>query len=345
MNNNTSSREYYLSELNRLEADHNNGVVDDRQFEYYKGQIQQSINTLDADALAPKNAEEKQSWWATRVAGKHNGKSVDEIKAEAAEKEAQEDAERQAKAQQKQVQQEAAARSKAEADRLKAEKKGVEQLAKAEADRLKAEQKVADSIAKAEHKATEKAQKEADKAAKTAQKQAGVAETQRQAQLREAEERQRVQNAIDSGTRVYQFTSHIEGRNALVNIYADRIEWASQQKFVALTKRGMGTNVILMQYITGVTTKRGLVFTELSVIAPGQALVGNVEHGQAEKIKQFILAMKAQANQPQHIVQQQPREQASLSDELMKLAQMKQSGIITEADFNAAKARLLGSGS
>ena len=41
---------------------------------------------------------------------------------------------------------------------------------------------------------------------------------------------------------LHQFTSHIEGRNAQVMIYADRIEWDRQGNM--LSKRGMGTEMI-----------------------------------------------------------------------------------------------------
>ena len=48
-----------------------------------------------------------------------------------------------------------------------------------------------------------------------------------------------------------EFTSHIEGRNAKVAIYDDRIEWGRQR--ITLSGRRLDTNMVPVRQIQGVT--------------------------------------------------------------------------------------------
>ena len=61
---------------------------------------------------------------------------------------------------------------------------------------------------------------------------------------------------------ILEFTSHIDGRNADVTIYPDRIEWRKR----SLIGRG-DTNMIHMRQIQGVTSKGGLLHTTVQIRA------------------------------------------------------------------------------
>ena len=61
-----------------------------------------------------------------------------------------------------------------------------------------------------------------------------------------------------------EFTSHIEGRNAKVAIYDDRIEWGRQR--ITLSGRRLDTNMVPVRQIQGVTTHRaGMLYTVVKV--------------------------------------------------------------------------------
>jgi hypothetical protein len=99
------------------------------------------------------------------------------------------------------------------------------------------------------------------------------------------------------------FKSKIEGKNADVAIYVDRIEWSKETLSagkalaagatlgLSLLKTGtggrnMGTEMIPVKAVSSVTTKRdGLTVTRVTVIASGNTIDFRVPHAEAEGIK------------------------------------------------------------
>ena len=103
------------------------------------------------------------------------------------------------------------------------------------------------------------------------------------------------------------FKSHINGKNADVQIFADRIEWklargvsggkltagvltGGASLLVTGVKNGKaGTEMVPMKAITGVTTKRdGMINTIVSVTSSSQAIGFRVAHKEAEQIKNLL---------------------------------------------------------
>jgi hypothetical protein len=167
------------------------------------------------------------------------------------------------------------------------------------------------------------------------------------------------------------FKSHIEGKNANVEIYTDRIEWAqprgvSAGKLTAgLATGGLsmlatgyksgkaGTEMIPVKSITSVTTRRdGIRFTAVSVIASGNTVDFRVGHSEAGPIKEMLTSLVL-GNHPAQLAPQHAAAQAtegpiprqdprtSITDELRKLAELRDAGVVTEAEFTAKKAELL----
>jgi hypothetical protein len=114
-----------------------------------------------------------------------------------------------------------------------------------------------------------------------------------------------------------------------------------------------GSEMIPVKSITGVTTRRdGIRFTAVSVIASGNTVDSRVSHSDAGPIKDALTALVL----GNHPLQQTPvlpasqvtertvvphEARASTTDELRKLAELRDAGIVTEAEFNAKKAELL----
>lgn len=105
-------------------------------------------------------------------------------------------------------------------------------------------------------------------------------------------------------TPIHTFTSHIGGKNAVVSLYADRIEWAKPRgisggKITAgVLTMGLstlatgvrngkaGTEMIPIKTISSVTTKRdGPLNSIVSVITAGNTVDFRVSHKEAEIVK------------------------------------------------------------
>lgn len=167
---------------------------------------------------------------------------------------------------------------------------------------------------------------------------------------------------------LYQFTSHIDGKNAKVAIYEDRVEWdrargVSGGKITAgVLTAGLsvlatgvrngkaGTEVIPIKSISSVTTKRdGLVNSFVSVITVGNTIDMRVSHKEAAVVKQVLTDLML----GKHVSQQQIAQTAAVAeptpaaaapdhaDALVKLAQLRDQGILTDDEFAAKKAELL----
>jgi hypothetical protein len=100
---------------------------------------------------------------------------------------------------------------------------------------------------------------------------------------------------------LYEFISDIQGKNAKVSVFSDRIEWAqprgvSKGKLTAgIMTMGMSLaatgvrEMIPVQSISSVTTKRdGMLNTIVSVITAGNTIDFRVSHAEAETVKKTL---------------------------------------------------------
>ena len=136
-----------------------------------------------------------------------------------------------------------------------------------------------------------------------------------------------------------EFTSHIEGRNAKVAIYDDRIEWGRER--ITLTGRRRDTNTIPVRQIQGVTTHRaGMLYTVVKVATAADTIEFRVTKAQAGEIKATItrLMLGGSASPSSAATVSAP---ASVADELAKLVQLREAGALTDEEFAAQKAKLL----
>lgn len=96
------------------------------------------------------------------------------------------------------------------------------------------------------------------------------------------------------------FESHIDGKNATVSIYPDRIEWEQKGRMTVTRlvttgglagRKGGGTEMILMRAITSVTTKKDRLRNHaVSIVTAGNTIDMRVSKDEAERIKATILA-------------------------------------------------------
>jgi len=168
---------------------------------------------------------------------------------------------------------------------------------------------------------------------------------------------------------IHTFTSHISGKNAKVSIYSDRIEWGdargiSAGKITAGVMTGglsmfatgvrngkSGSEMIPIKNISSVTTKRdGLLNTFVSVITSGNTIDFRVSHSEAATTKEVLTRLmlapsaptpSAPVAAPAAPVVIPAAVAPSITDQLQQLAALRDSGILTEAEFNAKKTEML----
>jgi hypothetical protein len=174
---------------------------------------------------------------------------------------------------------------------------------------------------------------------------------------------------------IFTFTSHIEGKNAKVSVYSDRIEWlqpraVSNAKLTAgfftvglsLLATGVkhgktGTEMIPVKSISSVTTSRdGIINSKVSVITSGNTIDFRVSHSEAAEIKK-VLTQLIMGTHPSQNTAEQPAPPAMVDQpaadpgtavpqhdvmvQLTKLSELRAAGILTDEEFNEKKAELL----
>ncbi|KUL69961.1 MULTISPECIES: SHOCT domain-containing protein [unclassified Streptomyces] len=168
-----------------------------------------------------------------------------------------------------------------------------------------------------------------------------------------------------SSTALMTFKSHIEGKNADVAIYQDRIEWSrprgmSAKKLTAglltggasLLATGVrssdaGTEMNPVRNIASVVTKRdGLMFTKVVVVASGNNIDFRVPHDAAPRIKTLLTDLilgripapeQAPAPAPAPVPQAAP----TPVEQLRQLAELRDAGILSDEEFTTKKAEIL----
>jgi Short C-terminal domain len=175
------------------------------------------------------------------------------------------------------------------------------------------------------------------------------------------------------------FKSHVDGKNADVAIYVDRIEWG-QMGGVSLTRlaagaatmgvsllktgvrKGGASEMIPVKSMSSVTTaKDGLRFHKVVVICSGNTVEFRINKAEGEAAKALLTQLIPGTHSAQQVQQAPippvaatlghvvsspplaiPTPLLSVIDQIKELAQLRDSGILTEEEFVSQKSKLLG---
>lgn len=165
---------------------------------------------------------------------------------------------------------------------------------------------------------------------------------------------------------LHQFTSHINGKNAVVTIYPDRIEWlkprgVSGGKITAGIMTGglsmlatgvkngkSGTEMIPIKAMSSVTTRRdGMMNSFVSVITTGNTVDFRVSHKEAATVKETLTRLMLGTHDSQSApvtpppAALAPNASPDIAAQLQQLAGLRDAGVLTEGEFSAKKAQLL----
>jgi hypothetical protein len=124
----------------------------------------------------------------------------------------------------------------------------------------------------------------------------------------------------------------------VIRVWPDRIE---EYEHHAIRKKG--TQAISFQQVSEVSMSRGLVWSDVSVESTGgkSITMDGIPKGDADRVKKMIDdAVFASKRGP--VSAPVAAAAPDLADQLRKLADLRDQGILTEDEFSAQKARLLG---
>jgi hypothetical protein len=172
----------------------------------------------------------------------------------------------------------------------------------------------------------------------------GLAEKGQEAveQARGAQQERLAEKEADWSARgiLFEGKSHEEGRNATVTLYQDRIERIKERGMASLSKARQDTEVTPMRSVSSVQAKKdGLMYTKVSVFASGNTIDFRFGHDEAQRFKDALQKLlldpavtggSATPSAPDNL------------DQLKKLAELKDAGVISEEEFQAKKTQLLG---
>lgn len=178
--------------------------------------------------------------------------------------------------------------------------------------------------------------------------------------------------AVADASPLYETTSHIDGKNAKVRLWPDRLEWErargiSAGKITAGIMTGgaslLATGVkggkdaydmVLLKNVSNVANRKdGLLYHLVEVQTATGAAVNTVSfrvgRDEAARFRQAILnamqALSAQASAPVVIQQATPSQapvESGPAEQIAKLAALHDQGVLTDEEFAAAKEKVLG---
>jgi hypothetical protein len=136
-------------------------------------------------------------------------------------------------------------------------------------------------------------------------------------------------------------TTPEDGNDVRVTLYADRIERV-KENVGAVPNRA---EVIPIASVDSVQTRKTGALTLVHVHAGGDRVRFRFTHDDAQRFKEAVTKLildrsaAAQASRPEPVA----ASIVSVADEIRKLAELRDDGILTEEEFRAQKAKLLGS--
>jgi hypothetical protein len=134
--------------------------------------------------------------------------------------------------------------------------------------------------------------------------------------------------------------SHESGRNSKVMLYADRIERIQERSRMSMSKAHQDTEVTPIKAVASVQAKKdGMVFTDVTVYATGNNIDFRFKHDDAQVFKDTIMGLILAPTETAAPVVQQAA--PDVAEQIKKLADLRDAGVVTEEEFQAKKTDLL----
>lgn len=146
---------------------------------------------------------------------------------------------------------------------------------------------------------------------------------------------------VDTAGAIMTMMSREEGRNAVVALYRDRLERTKPRSAAALTRTPKDREVIPISRVSHVRlAKAGAMKVAVHVTVSGEDIVFRVSQSEGERFREEL--MKLVLGQGDPTPSPAPTTADDPTDQLRKFAALRDEGVISEEDFQAKKAQILG---
>jgi hypothetical protein len=142
--------------------------------------------------------------------------------------------------------------------------------------------------------------------------------------------------------------SHEAGRNAVVTLYPDRIERTKPTSKLSVTGMLAGgaedVEVIPTKSVSSVQVRRGAWYHDVTVYASGNTIVMSMDAADAERLRGLVMeqVLRGSSTSPSASTAPPPPAGDAIIDQIKRLAELRDAGIITSEEFEAKKGDLLG---
>jgi len=120
-------------------------------------------------------------------------------------------------------------------------------------------------------------------------------------------------------------------------VFPDRVEYIAKGKPGVFGRKGRGTEVIPIDKISSVSTRKTMVWTHVNVIASGQTIEFKSNEWMGPALKAKILELVNAPKSSPSAVAAAP----DPAEQLAKLAELHKAGVLTDEEFSTKKAELL----
>lgn len=138
--------------------------------------------------------------------------------------------------------------------------------------------------------------------------------------------------------------SHEAGRNSIVTLFPDRIERTKPASKTSLTGILVGgpadVEVIPTKSISSVQARHGSWYHDVTIYASGNTIVLALDAADAQQLRTLVLDLVTRSSSSS--AAPPPPAGESMLDQIRKLGELRDAGFLTEEEFQAKKADLLG---
>jgi hypothetical protein len=124
-------------------------------------------------------------------------------------------------------------------------------------------------------------------------------------------------------------------------IFPDRVELVNRGKTGSLLRSGAGRDTVPMEKISSVECRNQGIYTYVEVRTSGDVISFKADHFTGPFIRERILEQLPSSTGASSELQQASPPASDAADQLRKLAELRDLGVLTEQEFAAKKAELL----
>lgn len=149
----------------------------------------------------------------------------------------------------------------------------------------------------------------------------------------------------DDESALFSAQSHEAGRNSQVRLYDNRLERVRAARLGSLSKASQDAEVTPLRAISSVESKKdGMILTKVTVFASGNNIEFRLTHADAARFKAMLTELLVSGQAPRVGASATAAAPSpSKASQIKELAELRDSGALTDDEFNAEKAKILGS--